>query len=72
MDENFEKKSPKFRVSVTDNTKNGVKNQRGEISEKIVEKSLKNRLGPINQQNSKKIAHDDRNSPKILRFIFKL
>lgn len=31
MDENFEKKSPKFRVSVTDNTKNGAKIQRGEI-----------------------------------------
>lgn len=39
---------------MTDDTKNGAKNQCGEISEKIVKKSLKNRLGPINQQNSKK------------------
>lgn len=62
----LEKKSRKFRVSVTGDTKNRAKNRRGEISEKIVEKSLKNRLGLINQRNSKKIADDDRKSLKIL------
>lgn len=62
----LEKKSPKFRVSVTNDTKNRAKNRRGEISEKIVKKSLKNRLGLINQRNSKKIADDDRKSLKIL------